>query len=206
MARAGIRTQVARVALSGLLAGASLAACGSDGDAAGSAGGDGSDGGASGGAVDVAVTAEVLGDAPVTVAVEPAQLRLSAEEAKRHTIVLTLARGDAVVLDDVRWTFAEEGGGGAFAVAGHGCGAELDRERGEIVFACTEELRALRVGPGAPLEEQVTLSSAGAASVATGRFELEQQVRWWDGDDGREGDPLGTFTVVLGYEVSEAGA
>lgn len=153
----------------------------------------------------VTVDATISGGSPLRVS-GAGEATLARGGTADHSLIF--GSSEAVVLDDIRWTFSAVRGRAAFAIAGHGCGPSIDPDSGAIRFACTEDYRYLVVEPGKPLTETITLyGGIEGRSVAAGRFTFRQPITWWrfTGDHLEpRGDEGGEIVVTLIYHVRAA--
>ena len=150
----------------------------------------------------VTIGAALSDGSPLRIA-DVGDTRVERGGSAEHSLVFESTQ--AVVLDDIRWTFSAVRGRAVFATAGHGCGPSIDTESGAIQFACTEDYRYLVVEPGKPLTETITLyGGIEGRPVATGRFTFRQPITWWHftGDPLEpRGDKGGEIVVTLTYNV-----
>lgn len=150
----------------------------------------------------VAVDAELSGEAPFGVQ-SSGEIRLDRGGTAEGAIVFEAT--EAVVLDDIRWTFSAVRGDALFVTAGHGCGPSIDPGSDRIQFACTEDYRYLAVEPGKPLTETITLyGGLEGGPVATGLFVFRQPITWWRASGNPldpRGEKGGEVVVTLTYTI-----
>ena len=151
---------------------------------------------------DVAIESALNGASPLRIS-GAGGARIERGGTAEHSLVFESTQ--AVVLDDIRWTFSAVPDRAIFATAGHGCGPSIDTDSGAIQFACTEDYRNLVVEPRKPLTETITLyGGIEDRAVATGRFTFHQPITWWhftsDPLDPR-GNKGGEVVVTLTYNV-----
>jgi hypothetical protein len=141
------------------------------------------------------------------VSVEATGIREAEGGLLAHEVRVTWNGDGDAILDDARFTHHARGqGGGDLVLAGRGCGADWDAERGEVTHPCTADLRVVRLAPGETHAYPVFVYPAvGPLRLdRTRTYVVEEVIRWWDasGSEGPappEGDPAGQFTVRLTY-------
>lgn len=119
-----------------------------------------------------------------------------------HGVRITWQGQQPARLDDARFTQRVEGDRGDLVTAGRGCGADWDEQSRQVVHICTADLQIITIQPGGSHEYPVRVHPrVGPLRLAPGTYVLEEQVQWWRQDDLTGGEPEGSFTIRLTYEV-----
>ncbi|MEE8599445.1 cell wall-binding repeat-containing protein [Euzebya tangerina] len=130
----------------------------------------------------LALDGQTPADAPYTVSVTRPDRFVEGGEA-RHDVIFTSSDGD-LLLDDPRFVGITQNrfGEGQLVTSGRGCGAQYDPERDEVVIPCTTDLRYVELTEDESASRLVRIqtddAAVGPTPVLTGRYVLDQVVRW----------------------------
>ena len=153
-------------------------------------------------ALNVDVTAEVLGSAPFSVSAT--DVTDGENGLLKHGVVVTWNDAQSAILGDGRFTHhvSAEAGEGDLVVSGRGCGASWADVEQQVLFPCTLDLQAFPVSQGESHEYPVWIHpSVGPLTLQPGTYVVDQVVSWYRANAE---DQAQQVTVRLTYEVSEA--
>ncbi|MCA9849229.1 MAG: hypothetical protein KC461_01115, partial [Dehalococcoidia bacterium] len=153
-------------------------------------------------ALNVDVTAEVLGSAPFSVSAT--DVTDGENGLLNHGVVVTWNDAQSAILGDARFTHhvSAEAGEGDLVVSGRGCGASWADVEQQVLFPCTLDLQAFPVSQGESHEYPVWIHpSVGPLTLQPGTYVVDQVVSWYRANAE---DQAQQVTVRLTYEVSEA--
>ena len=153
-------------------------------------------------ALNVDVTAEVVGSAPFSVSAT--DVTEGDDGLLEHGVVVTWSDAQSAILGDARFTHhvSAEAGEGDLVISGRGCGASWAEAEQEVLFPCTLDLQAFPVSQGESHEYPVWIHpTVGPLALQPGTYVVEQVVSWYRADTE---DQQQQATIRLTYDVSEA--
>lgn len=128
---------------------------------------------------------------------------------RKSELTMTVRSPRNLVLDDERWTFANDQKDPKIAVGGYEC--YLHRQPGVPLVLCKEVGRLIRIGEGEPLRESLAIWLLD--NTPTGEYSYTESLDWWhlehpvdahDAWDVKQRPPDGTANVNLQISVHRA--